>query len=105
MQVQWRIQKGVLRGLQPPLNFQKRAVTSVAVVVDLVVMLTGLLLRMPLKTNTLSAMGEQELAGVTLSTSVHHCEVLQLDASHVACGFLQNNYNMIDLQLYPILFE
>ena len=34
---QWRIQRGGLRGLQPPLNFKKRAVTSMAVVMDLVV--------------------------------------------------------------------
>ena len=38
------------------------------------------------------------------STSVHLREVLQLDAYHVACGFLQNNY-MIGLQLYPTLFQ
>ena len=33
---QWRIQSGVA-GLQPPLNLKKRAVTSMAVVMDLVV--------------------------------------------------------------------
>ena len=41
----------------------------------------------------LSAMGEQELTGVTLN-SVHIREVLQL------CSFLLNNY-MIGLQLPP----
>ena len=32
----WRIQRGGCGGCNPPLNFQKRAVTSTAVVIDLV---------------------------------------------------------------------
>ncbi len=52
-----------------------------------------------LKTNMLSPMGEQELAGVTLKYVGPPSEVLQLDSSHVACGFLQNNYR-IDVQLF-----
>ena len=78
-------------------------VTSMADVIDLV-SASYMATRLPLRTSrkvlfsvapvddqsTLSQMCEQELAGMTLKSA--HChEALQLDASHVTCGFMQNN--------------
>ena len=75
--------EGGLRGLQPPpLNFQKRGVTSVAVVIS-----------------TVSTVSEQERNGQgrhDVGKSVHvHQVIMQLDAYHVRRGFLQKTANKV----------
>ena len=82
----WRIQGGGgLRGLQPPLNFQKRGVTSVAVVIS-----------------TVSTVSEQERNGQgrrDVGKSVHVRQAIfffmQLDAYHVRRGFVQKTANKL----------
>ena len=80
----WRIQRGGgLRGLQPPpLNFPKIWVTSVAVVIS-----------------TVSIVSEQERNGQgrrDVGKSVHVCQaIMQLDAYHVRRGFLQKTANKV----------
>ena len=49
----------------------------------------------------IGCMGEQELAGVTLK-SAHFGDALQLDATQVASGSVQNNDRNNGLQFYTI---
>ena len=53
--------------------------------------------------STRSTMGEQELAGVTLK-SAHFRDALQLDTSHVTCGFMQK-INCRNMDCNSIIFE
>ena len=75
--------EGGLRGLQPPpLNFQKRRVTSVAVVIS-----------------TVSTVSKQERNGQgrrDVGKSVHVRQaIMQLDAYHVRRGFVQKTANKV----------
>ena len=74
--------EGGLRGLQPPLNCQKRGVTSVTVVIS-----------------TMSTVSEQERNGqgrrdVGKSVLVRQA-IMQLDAYHVRRGFVQKTANKV----------
>ena len=74
--------EGGLRGLQPPLNFRKRGVASVAVVIS-----------------TVSTASDQERNGQVrrdVGTSVHVREaIMRLDAYHVRRGFVQKTANKV----------
>ncbi len=76
------VSRGGLRGLQPPLNFQKRGVTSVAVVIS-----------------TVSTVSEQERNGQgrrDVGKSVHVRQaIMQQDAYHVRRGFVQKTANKV----------
>ena len=85
------VSRGGLRGLQPPLNFQKRGVTSVAVVIS-----TG------------STMSEQERNGQRrdVGKSVHVRQaIMQLDAYHVRRGFVQKTANKVVTMIVNVFFS